>query len=312
MRVAAEPSVWAAVEAASVPEMPATAPPAAEQSATDTADLENAATGAVDPRKIGASAPLEATAERPSTPPPAQAAPQVAPSSAPGDSYRIPPAPYTPPPLREGTLSKQPYSYPSNYYLEQRKALYQQGGYRLDTHTSYQVTLMYGKPLGFFGWLVALFSGVGALWYFLILVASGFSRDRVYLIIERDGTLYEDGSGAAHNRKAQAREGRRWGFIGLLVFSLALIWFAVMVAVGVYGVQTYEAELAAAYPDLDVFDPGPETLSAEALEQTESGVLAYGVLFGLSGLWVLGGAALAVVGYVHHAAYDVRVLPLPL
>jgi len=226
----------------------------------------------------------------------------------------VPPAPYTPPPLREATMTVAPYSYPSNYYLEQRMAAYRQGGYELVDYTPYQTTLRYGKPLGFLWWLVALSSGVGFWWYFMILLTSGFSKDRVFLIVERDGTLYEDGAGSAHTRKQRARVGRRWGVLGVVIFFMSLLWFVGMVAAGVYASQTYAEELKTAYPEITLFDDtaiDAESLNPDDVQLAENGLIAYVVLFGMSILCLFMGLTFIIVGYLHHAAYDVSVAPLP-
>jgi len=229
----------------------------------------------------------------------------------------IPPAPYTPPPLREATVSTSPYSLPSNYYLEQRTAAYRQGGYDLVSYSPYQVVMAYGKPISFLWWLVALFSGVGFVWYLLILLTSGFSKDRVYLILERDGTLYEDGAGAAHVRRRRARVGRRWGFLGALIFFVALLSFLCMVAGSVAGIRSYRAELQAAYPERALFagDDSPfidtSQLDPQRVATAESGVMAFSILFVVALVCMLAGLSLTLVGYLHGSAYDVRVLPLP-
>ncbi|NJL95537.1 MAG: hypothetical protein HC915_18330 [Anaerolineae bacterium] len=225
----------------------------------------------------------------------------------------IPPAPYTPPPLGpNATLSLAPQPYPSNYYLQQRTQAYRQAGYSLRSQSPYQVTLDFGKPLGVVGWLVALVSGIGLLWYLVLLVTSGFSRDPVYLIVERDGTLTEDGAGAAHVRRQRARAGRRWGFAGVVIFFAGLVGFALMVLGGVYAVQNYRAELEAAYPTVSLFStsqPSDLLLDEARVQQAEQGVVIYSVIFALASLTLFSGLALTVVGYLHHAALRVSVPP---
>lgn len=289
--------------------------------------FENAPTINVDPKLIGASAPdtesddySNQIDEAASTPPPE---PKDEPAYAPASQMAleplrpqldaIPPAPYTPPPLREQTVSTEPYSYPSNYYMEQRLAAYRQGGYQLINYSPYQATLAYGKPIGFFWWILAALSGIGFFWYFIIMMSSGFSKDRVYLIVERDGTLYEDGAGAAHVRRQRSRVGRRWGFLGVIIFFVCLLWFIGLVTLSVVGINEYRAELSAAYPEVEVFTERDENVSVNAddIATAESAVLAISVLFAISTLGILSGLALIVVGYLHNAAYDVRVLPLP-
>jgi hypothetical protein len=270
------------------------------------ANFENARTAEVDARMIGASAISDT---QPAPPPSAPSIPPAVPADI------VPAAPYTPPPLREGTRSVAPYSYPSNYYLEQRVIAYRQGGYEMVHYSPYQVTMSYGKPLGLFWWLMAMLSGVGLIWYFIILLASGFSRDRVYLIVERDGTLYEDGDGAAHIRRKRSRVGRRWGFLGVVIFFVALIWFIGMNAVAVWGIQNYQAELEAAYPTVQLFqsdgDSVAESVDPDAIATAESIVLGFSILFALSLICLLTGLTLTIVGYLHGEAYAVKVLPLP-
>lgn len=266
-------------------------------------EFENALTGVVPLGMIGASAPAYEDTQQSHVQQPAN------------QTWQVPPAPYTPPPpIPEQTTSVEGYSYPSNHYLQQRVSVYQRGGYRLRSQNPYQVTLSYGKPLGFMWWLLALFSGVGALWYFLIMLTSGFSQDTVYILMERDGTLYEDGAGAAHVRRQRARVGRRWGLLGVILFFLSLIWFIGMVIGAAYMIENYRPELEAAYPTVTLFtsdEPPPDNLDAETVERAESGVLAFSILFILSALGVLSGLALTIVGYLHNRAYHVRVPPLP-
>lgn len=276
--------------------------PAQAAPMTDT-KFENALTGAVAPGLIGATAPAYEDTHQSLLSP--LAVPQ----------WQVPPAPYTPPPpIPEMTKSVEAYSYPSNHYLQQRVHAYQRGGYHLLSQTPYQVVLTYGKPLGFVWWVLALLSGVGALWYFLILMTSGFSQDKVYVLMERDGTLYEDGAGAAHVRRQRARVGRRWGFLGVVIFFISLVWFIGMVIGAAYMIDRYRPELEAAYPTVTLFtsdDPPAENLDAETVDRAESGVLAFSILFVLAGVGVLSGLALTLVGYLHNRAYHVSVPPLP-
>lgn len=275
------------------------------------ANFETARTAPVQTGMIGATAapsrPQMPSVEAPAYPPPVSAA----------APFPIPPAPYTPPPLRDATKSLAPYSFPSNHFLDQRVSAYRQGGYEMVNYTPFQVTMAQGKGLGFFWWLVAMLSGVGLLWYLIIMLTSGFSKDRVYLIVERDGALYEDGAGAAHVRRHRARVGRRWGFLGVVIFFLSLLWFAAMMGVGVYGVENYRPELEASYPEVTLFSsddvpPNPESLDADRVATAESGVVAFSVLFIICLLSLLTGLTLTIVGYLHSTAYDVQVLPLPV
>lgn len=261
--------------------------------------LENAYTAPVPMQMIGAS----------KAPTPAAPVSAIVPAQP-----TIPPAPYTPPPVNYATAAV-PYSYPSNYYLQQRVDAYRMGGYDLLSFSPYQAVLDHGKPLGLIWWLVAMLSGIGLLWYFLILLSSGFARDRVYLVIEREGALYEDGAGAAHTRRKRARVGQRWGFTGVVIFFISLLWFVGMVVGGVYALSEYQPELEAAYPTITMFATGENietrpALEPETVEMMESGVIAYSVLFTLSVIGVLCGLTLILIGYLHSAAYHVRVPPL--
>jgi hypothetical protein len=261
-------------------------------------DFEDALTGALDPRLIGTTALADTQAQAPLVP---AAQPNLA----------IPPAPYTPPPLRDMTRSTQAYSYPSNYFLEQRVAAYTAGDYEMISYTPYQVVMEKGKGLSFFWWLMALLSGTGFLWYCWLLLRSGFSKDRVYLIMERDGTFFEDGQGAVHQRRARAKAGRRWGFLGVVIFFLSLLWLAGALAFGIWAADTYQAELAAVYPDIELFQgASPADLSQTARQDWQDRALAYGLVTGLAGLSLWLGLSLTIMGYLHHAACDVRVLPL--
>jgi hypothetical protein len=216
--------------------------------------------------------------------------------------------------LREQTASLTPYPYPSNYFLEQRVNTYRAGGYRLEEYAPYQAVLSYGKPVGCWWWLVGLISGVGLLWYGLILLFSGFMPDRVYLVLERDGTLYEDGAGSAHVRRLRSRLGRRWGLVGVLVFFVALLVFLLTTGVGLWGLETYRPALQAAYPEISLFEgesAASAPPSAEEVKQAERAVWIFSASFSLSLVFLWFGLNLAVVGYLHGAAYACRVLPLP-
>jgi uncharacterized membrane protein len=209
-----------------------------------------------------------------------------------------------------------PYSYPSNDYLRQRVQAYRNGGYELRSYAPYQVVMTYGKPLNVLWWLIAFFSVIGILWYLFIMLSSGFSKDRVYLIVERDGTLYEDGVGAAHVRRRRSRNGQRWGFIGVIIFLTSLLWFVGMVVVGVLGIERYRNELHAAYPTIsEMLDEAQAdsnvTPDSEDVQFVENAALAYAILFVLAILGMWSGLTLTLVGYLHGAAYRVDVPPLP-
>lgn len=258
-----------------------------------TSELENAQTAPVPPDMVGASAP----------PPP------VYPLSM---TQGIPPAPYTPPPLiSQMTASQNAYSYPSNYYLQQRIEAYRQGGYTMRQQTAYQAVMAYGKPLSCGWWLVSLAIPVAFIWYILIQLTSGFSKDIVYLVMERDGSLYEDGVGAAHNRLYRSRRGRFWGFFGFGLFFVALLSFVLMVALGVVGINEYRAELRELYPDITLFEGGTASVSQADVDFAQNLSLAYAVAFSLAAIGLFAGATLTLIGFLHSAAYRVDVPQLP-
>jgi uncharacterized membrane protein len=109
--------------------------------------------------------------------------------------------------------------------------------------------------------------------------------------------------------------GRRWGFLGVIVFFLSLLWFIGMVLFGLWALESYSAELETAYPTVRLFTSDAEideaTLDADRVNQAESGALAYAILFALSLLGVVMGLTLTLVGYLHNKAYNVSVPPLP-
>jgi hypothetical protein len=242
--------------------------------------------------------------------------------------YVIPPAPYTPPPdaappppatlapPRPATLPPAAaFGYgvaPGAAFLQQRVHAYRQSGYRLHAQSPYEATLSRGKALGALGWLVALLSIIGALWYGLILTASGFRRDRVYITLEQDGRVYEDGPGAAHVRRQRSRAGRRWSIFGAVIFVLALILAVILLVVAWIGRERYRPELRAAYPEItlfeDEFDSTPADPDAVAL--VEDGVVAFSIVAGITLLGLVGGLLLLIIGFVHARAYRVRV-PVP-
>lgn len=227
----------------------------------------------------------------------------------------LPPAPYTPPPVvPDYSRTMAPYN--AEHYLEQRMNAYRQGGYDFLSRSPYQITMAYGKPLNLLWWLTAILSGVGLLWYLMIMLFSGFRKDKVYLVLERDGAIYEDGAGAAHTRRRRARIGQRWGMIGVVIFFLSLLWLAGMVVGGILALDEYRAELEAAYPTVSIFaadpnTPPPTNLNPEDVRMAENGLLAFSVLTALAGIGVFSGLLLTIVGYLHGAAYRVNVPPLP-
>ena len=72
------------------------------------------------------------------------------------------------------------------------------------------------------GWALAILTIIGLLWYIAIQAFSGFRRDMVYLTLEPDGRVYEDGPGGPHPARAIAA-GRRWSLVGLTILVLSLV-----------------------------------------------------------------------------------------
>ena len=238
-------------------------------------------------------------------------------------AYIIPPAPYTPPPLPAPAYALAPYAYaqPADplaaavAFLQQRVALYRQGGYHLVAHGPYEATLAYGKGLSVGAWMLALVSGVGLVWYLLLLALSGFQPDEVTIWVERDGRVYEDGPGAAHVRAQRARAGRRWRTIGAVIFALSLFVALVLgvFAGAVLSQERYQAALRQAYPAVTLFEErfSDAPASADDVQLAKDGAVAFGVVAVLAAVGLWGGATLFVVGTVHASAYRVHVPPLP-
>ncbi len=240
-------------------------------------------------------------------------------SSAPG--YVIPPAPYTPPPVP--AYAPAPYAYAQSAdplavamaFLQQRVALYRNGGYLLLAHGPYEATLAYGKGLSVGAWMLALVSGVGLVWYLLLLALSGFRPDEVTIWVERDGRVYEDGPGAAHVRAQRARTGRRWRTVGAVIFALSLFTALVLSAFAgvVLSQERYQAALRQAYPAVTLFEErfSDAPATADDVQLAKDGAVVFGVVAVLATVGLWGGATLWVVGTVHASAYRVRVPPLP-
>ncbi|HVO68669.1 MAG TPA: hypothetical protein VMT24_01405, partial [Aggregatilineaceae bacterium] len=172
-----------------------------------------------------------------------------------------------------------------------------------------------GKRLGIGGWLLALVTVIGFLWYLLILVVSGFQSDNVYIVVEPDGRVYEDGPGAAHIRQHRSRTGRRWSAFGLIVFAVSLVMALILGAVGALFLtqDRYQAALREAYPAITLLEEHFSATQANPndVSLAKDGAVAYAILAGITivGLW--GGATLLVVGTIHASAYHTRVPPLP-
>ena len=224
----------------------------------------------------------------------------------------VPPAPYTPPPpLPYQAIAP---TTPPNY-VQQRVQAYVHGGYEVLIAGPYEATLSLGKSMGMGSWILALLSIIGLFWYLLLLALSGFQADRVYLVTEPNGQLYEDGAGAAHVRHARSRVGRRWSIFGGVVFVFCLLLALGLGAVAgiVLTQERYQAALREAYPAVTLFE---ETFSAteaapDDVQLAKDGAVAFAILAGVAvvGLW--GGATLFVIGTIHASAYRVHVPALP-
>lgn len=238
----------------------------------------------------------------------------------------IPPAPYSPPPA---TLSSSPYVTPGYAadpyagapgaqavaFIQQRVDAYRHGGYRLRSNHPGEAILTCGKRLGVGGWMLAFISLVGVFWYLLLLVLSGFQADAVYIVLETDGYIYEDGPGAAHTRRHRMRVGRRWAMFGMMlgIVSLVLGIALGIVAGMVLTQERYQAALREAYPAVTLFEEQFSATEAapKDVEMAKDGAVAFSILAGIAvvGLW--GGVTLFVIGTIHAGAYRVSVPPLP-
>ena len=243
-------------------------------------------------------------------------------------AYIVPPAPYTPPPPVQiaPPPAYAPYGYAAPQVaplaagmaqetFHQRVQSYVQGGYRVQSHSAYEAALVCGKPLGVVGWLLALITGVGALWYLLILMLGGFQADTVYVVLESDGYVYEDGPGAAHVRRQRARTGQRWGAFGLIVFFVSLLLALVLgVIAGIALTQDrYQAALREAYPAVTLFEERFSNTPADSddVSLAKDAAVAFAILAGISGVGLWGGVTLFVIGTIHARAYRTHVAPLP-
>lgn len=220
----------------------------------------------------------------------------------------LPPAPLSPPPVEQSLASM-----PLGYSMQQRINAYAQGGYRMQGYFQNEAIMTYGKPLSFGWWIFGSATIFGIFWYFLILLVSGFQRDKVYILLEPDGHVYEDGAGAAHVRQRRAQNARRWGVFGIFmvlisVFSLFLVIMATAVLT-----DRYVDELNAAYPEFGIFDSDvdPERIDTNTVDNIEIAVVAIVILFSLSLSGIIIGATMAFTGYMQASIYQVRVAPLP-
>ncbi|MBN1565831.1 MAG: hypothetical protein JXA10_18455 [Anaerolineae bacterium] len=231
-------------------------------------------------------------------------------------------APYTPPPpvhILPPTYTPPVYTPaavpPTIAFLQQRVDEYRRGGYRLRAHRPDEAVLSYGKNLGVGGWVLALLSIIGALWYLMLLALSGFQRDSVYIVLESDGYVYEDGPGAAHVRRQRTRVGRRWAAFGVVILVVSLL---LTIGLGIVGgivltQERYQAALREAYPAVTLFEEQFSATKAapDDVQLAKDGAVVFAILGGIAlvGLW--GGATLVVIGSIHAGAYQVRVPALP-
>lgn len=222
----------------------------------------------------------------------------------------LPPAPFTPPPIMSqpaaaNTVSDQSY--------QQRVVAYAQGGYRLVQRMPTETVMSYGKSLSYLWWIIATASGFGIFWYWFILLVSGFRSDRVYIILEPDGYVYEEGPGAAHIRRRRTLNSRRWGVFGMFMLLVSVFSLVLAVLAGSVMLDRYQNELNAAYPELGLFSNtiAPNDLDATEVQNVRVAVLALLILSAISISGVAAGAMMAFVGYLQAAAYRVKVAPLP-
>lgn len=250
-------------------------------------------------------------------------APAAAPTTFNLPPILIPPAPPTPvrAPIPDPAWITPPpaplpaYRAAAPDRLGQRVQVYQRGGYRLHSRTAHAATLSRGKTMGMIGWLLAFISIIGALWYLLLAALGGFRADRVYITREADGSLYEDGAGAAHVRQQRARVGQRWAIFGGLIFAACLLLAILLgIAGGIVTAQDrYQAALRDAYPAVTLFEERFSQAEADPddVALVKDGAVAYAILAGIAGVGLWGGATLFVIGTIHAGAYRVTVPPLP-
>ncbi len=315
-----------------VAEAPDESTPVEERPATFAPDITQA-------RPVERSAPIiEEQAAETSEMPTAQLAPGERPHSAERTLTRplmerpttaIPPAPYTPPPapapLPPASIAPPPATYgyeamqpvvPSPAaYVQQRVQDYRRGGYRLHFNSAYEASLSMGKSLGAAGWLLALITIIGAFWYLFMLLLSGFRRDYVDIVLESDGQVYEDGSGAAHVRRQRARVGRRWAMFGAAIFVVSLLLLIALAVIAgiVLRDEQYQAALREAYPAITLFEEHFSPLEADPddVSTAKDGAVAFAIAAGIAAVGLWGGVTLWVIGTVHARAYRTTVAPLP-
>lgn len=201
---------------------------------------------------------------------------------------------------------------PNDYWLNQRVQVYQMAGYELIGRNQYEGLLRQSKILPFFWWVVAGWTGFGAAWYFLMLMTSGFKKDKVYIGLEPDGYIFEEGAGSAHIRRKRERSGRRWGMAGLIITILSTIMFFMLLLASYFILDSYSAELNEAFPAVTLFqDYGNDSLNEADVENAKNIAFVMMTLFSLSFLGLLSGYILAAISYIQAAAYRVNISPLP-
>ncbi len=201
---------------------------------------------------------------------------------------------------------------PNDYWLNQRVEAYQNAGYELIGRNQYEGLLRQSKTLPFFWWTVAGWTMFGAAWYFLILLTTGFNKDKVYIGLEPDGYIFEEGSGAAHVRGKRERSGRRWGVVGIIITVLSTILFFLLMLAGYFLLESYSAELNEAFPAITLFrDYGNDSLNQADVENARTLAFIMITLYTISLLGIISGYILAVISYIQAAAYRVHIAPLP-
>jgi hypothetical protein len=248
----------------------------------------------------------------PFTPPPqtqamhaVQAAPQIAQySNQPAIPYGQRPYP---------TPYQQQQSMPSDYWLRQRIQAYSLGGYKMEAHNQWEALLSIGKGMPTLWWVITIVSGFGLIWYFFMLLFSGFRRDKVYIGLEPDGYVFEEGAGSAHIRRRRERNSRRWAVAGIIFAILSIIMFFLLLVAASVIVNSYEQELAAAFPEFQLFEDVEITEEVTAIDRENAELIGFlmVVLFAMSGVGVIGGFMVAIISYIQAAAYRVHVAPLP-
>ena len=248
----------------------------------------------------------------PFTPPPqtqqmraVQVAPQMASySSQPAIQYGQRPYP---------TPYQQQQAMPSDYWLRQRVQAYSLGGYKVEAQNQWEALLSIGKGMPTLWWVITIVSGFGLIWYLFMLLFSGFKRDKVYIGLEPDGYVFEEGAGSAHIRRRRERNSRRWAVAGIIFAILSIIMFFLLLVAASVIVNSYEQELAAAFPEFQLFEDVQITSEVTAIDRENAELIGFLmiVLFAMSGVGVVGGFMVALISYIQAAAYRVHVAPLP-